>query len=183
MDTLVHGWGQSFGAAVAEWGDFYTYVGTVAATLLGLLFVAVSLRLNIFHRREVADVRDFALLTFANFFFLVLIALLFLVPGQNRVGLALPLALMGVLGLAGFVWLAREFVSLNQTMPWWQWAYSGVSLATYGGLIVVAVALLAGRTRALFWLVGVDAALLTMSSVNAWMLLSHARAEDEGQSG
>ena len=174
---------QSFGAAVAEWGDFYTYVGTVAATLLGLLFVAVSLRLNIFHRREVADVRDFALLTFANFFFLVLIALLFLVPSQSRIGLALPLALMGMLGLTGFVWFARDIVMLNQMMPLWQWAYSGASLVTYGGLIVVALTLLAGRTGALSWLVGVDAALLTISSVNAWLLLSHARAEGDGQAG
>ena len=174
---------QSFSAAVAEWGDFYTYVGTVAATLLGLLFVAVSLRLNIFHRREVADVRDFALLTFANFFFLVLIALLFQVPDQSRAGLALPLALMGVLGLAGLVMLARDAVILNETVPLWQWAYSGTSLATYGGLIIAAVTLLAGRTGALSWLVGVDAALLTISSVSAWMLLSHAGAEGDSQAG
>jgi hypothetical protein len=54
--------------AIGSWQGFYTYLGTVAATLLGLLFVTVSLRLNIFHQHEVRDVRDFAFLTFGSYF-------------------------------------------------------------------------------------------------------------------
>jgi hypothetical protein len=43
--------------------------------LIGLLFVALSLRLSIFPQRAPADIRDFALLTFANFLTLTVIAL------------------------------------------------------------------------------------------------------------
>jgi hypothetical protein len=73
----------SFGQALAEWKDFYVFVGTAAATLLGLLFVSVSLRLDLFHEAQLADVRDFAAQTFAQFFSLVLIAALFLIPHQS----------------------------------------------------------------------------------------------------
>jgi hypothetical protein len=82
---------ESIEQALAAWQGFYAYLRAVAATLLGLLFVSVSLRLNIFRRAEIRDVRDFALLTFGSFFCLVLIAGLILIPHQTRLGLGLPL--------------------------------------------------------------------------------------------
>ena len=57
---------DAFSQALADWTAFYALMGGAAATLLGLLFVAVSVRLNIFHQREVADVRDFAAFTFGT---------------------------------------------------------------------------------------------------------------------
>jgi hypothetical protein len=38
--------------AVATWQGFYTLVGTAAATLVGLAFVALSLHLSVFTRRH-----------------------------------------------------------------------------------------------------------------------------------
>ncbi len=58
--------GAVFGDVVAEWTAFYAFTGGSAAKLLGLLFVAVSLRLDLFHRREVTDVRDFAAFAFVS---------------------------------------------------------------------------------------------------------------------
>jgi hypothetical protein len=92
---------ESIEQALAAWTGFYGYLGAVAATLLGLLFVSVSLRLNIFQEHEVRDVRDFAFLTFGSFFCLVLVAGVFLVPHQTRLGLGMPLALFGLLGVVG----------------------------------------------------------------------------------
>ena len=43
----------AFADALDQWTTYFALMGGAAATLLGLLFVAVSLRLNIFHRREV----------------------------------------------------------------------------------------------------------------------------------
>jgi hypothetical protein len=40
---------NTFSQALSEWTAFYALMGGAAATLLGLLFVAVSVRLNIFH--------------------------------------------------------------------------------------------------------------------------------------
>src|SRR5438046_4109918 len=88
----------TFDQALSTWQGFYTYLGAVSATLLGLLFVAVSLRLNLFTQQQVRDVRDFAFLTFGTFFGLILVAALFLIPHQSRVGLGLPLMLLGLVG-------------------------------------------------------------------------------------
>jgi hypothetical protein len=65
---------DAFSQALAEWTAFYALMGGAAATLLGLLFVAVSVRLNIFHQREVADVRDFAAFTFGTFLVAIAVA-------------------------------------------------------------------------------------------------------------
>lgn len=176
---------RSFGAIVDEWQDFHTFLGSAAFTLLGLLFIALSLRLNIFRRRELADVRDFALLTFANFLTLTLIALLFLIPSQSRAGVAIPLLVMGALGLVANLLLLRESRRVNTgayalSVP--QEVWYGLSALPYAGLVVVGMLLLLDRTRALYWLVGVEVGLLLISSFNAWALLARAQPESGPES-
>jgi hypothetical protein len=166
-----------FDQALATWQGFYTLLGTVAATLLGLLFVAVSLRLNIFHEQQVRDVRDFALLTFGSFFCLILIAGVFLIPHQNRFGVGLPLILLGLMGASSFIYVGFEFYHLNadaNALPWWLPAAYGLTLLPYLGLMTLGILLLGGHTDALGWLVLVDAGLLTVATFSAWILLSHA---------
>ncbi len=173
--------GESVEQALMAWQDFYTYLGTVAATLLGLLFVAVSLRLNIFHQQQVRDVRDFAFQTFGSFFCLILVAGLFLIPHQNRLGVGLPLLVLGLLGAGGFSYIAYEAHRLNQGpygLPWWAVAAYGLGLLTYLGLVAIGAALLSGNTAALPWLVIVATGLLTTATLSAWILLSHATAPE-----
>ncbi len=137
---------QPLDQALAAWQGFYTHVGSVAATLLGLLFVALSLRLNLFREKQVRDVRDFAFQTFGTFFGLVLIAGLFLIPHQNRFGLGLPLLVLGFLDLSGFGHVAYEVRQLNQgayALNWWAWGALALGM-------------------------------LTTATLSAWLLLSHA---------
>jgi hypothetical protein len=173
---------QSFSEVVADWRDFYTFTGTVGATLLGLLFVSVSLRLNLFREREVADIRAGAVHTFANFLYLILIALLFVIPGQQPAGVGLPLAFFG---LSGFGWIIH-LVKVRKDLPvsargvgselWFWQGYLGLSIATYVGLIVVAIRVMNGFSESLYWLVVVNVALLMMATLMAWLFLSHARS-------
>ena len=167
---------RSFAQAVAAWTDFYAYTGTAAATLLGLLFVAVSLRTGIFRAAEVADVRDEAVYTFGTFLALMLVAGVFLVPDQRPAGVAVPLALLGALGLAGLGRVFRQWRRLNPgtALPGVWKAYFAASALAYGGLLGAAGPLLAGRTQALSWLVLSDVTLLTTATISAWILLSHA---------
>jgi hypothetical protein len=172
----------SFSAAVGEWNDFYTFLGTSSATLLGLLFVALSLRLNIFHQRNVADVRDFAFQTFADFVFVVLISVLFLIPNQSKPGVALPLASMAVVGIAWMAYLARESVIVNEppaTVFGWQWTYYLGLAVLHLAMLIVAVVLWTGHTGALYWLAAIAAGLLATAVLNAWILLSHARTDSD----
>jgi hypothetical protein len=178
---------RSFGDAVAQWSDFHTFLGTASFTLLGLLFIAISLRLNIFRQRTLADVRDFALLTFANFLTLTIIALLFFIPSQSRAGMALPLLVIGVLGLAAIVLLLRESRQVNTgnyalRLP--QAAWFGASALPYGGLVAIAVALLFESLDAFYWLAVAEVSLLLVSAFNTWALLSRAQQESgSGDSG
>ena len=167
---------QPFGEAVAAWSDFYAYTGTASATLLGLLFVAVSLRTGIFRAAEVKDVRDEAIFTFFTFLTLMLIAGVFLVPGQRPSGVAAPLGLLGALGLVAVVRLWRQWRRLNPgaLLPLAWKAYFAASALGYGGLLAAAAAVLAGRTEALYWLVHSNVTLLVTATVSAWVLLSHA---------
>jgi hypothetical protein len=168
---------ESIEQALAGWQSFYAYLGVVAATLLGLLFVSISLRLNIFRQQEIRDVRDFAFLTFGSFFCLILVSGLFLIPHQTRVGLGLPLAILGLLGSAGAAYIALESHLLNtgaHALSWWSWAAWAPVEFTYLGLLTIGLMFLEGRTDVFGWLVLVDAGLLTVATASAWVLLSHA---------
>src|SRR5215213_6983992 len=94
---------NAFSQSLTEWTAFYALMGGAAATLLGLLFVAVSVRLNIFHQRQVADIRDFAAFTFGTFLVAIAVAGLALAPHAHRFTLALSLLLVS---LAAFVAIA-----------------------------------------------------------------------------
>ena len=91
---------DAFSQALAEWTAFYALMGGAAATLLGLLFVAVSVRLNIFHQREVADVRDFAAFTFGTFLVAIAVAGFAIAPHAHRFSLALSLLLVSIAAFA-----------------------------------------------------------------------------------
>lgn len=171
---------RSFDTAVSEWSAFHTFLGTAAFTLLGLLFVAVSLRLNIFRQRALADVRDFALLTFVNFLTLTMIALLFFVPSQNKNGMAIPLLAIGVLGVIAIALLLRESRRVNTgiyALPWSQQAWFGASAVPYGGLVLIAVAVLLDSLTAFYWLAVVEVSLLLITLSNTWVLLSRAQPD------
>lgn len=169
----------SFSETVGQWKDFYLLLGTAGATLLGLLFVALSLRLNIFHQAEVADVRDFAAQVFGNFLGVVLISLVLLMPDARPAGVGLPLIAFGTIGV-GWLWrTVHESIRLttgNESEPLagWRWSFFTVSLVMYIGLIACGGGLLAERTWVLAWLVVVDLALLTTAAVGAWILLARA---------
>lgn len=181
---------EAFSQALSDWTGFYGLMGGAAATLLGLLFVAVSLRLNIFHRREVADVRDFAAFTFGTFLVAIAVAGLALAPHERRAALVWALLLIGVAGLFVVAWIARLWVRLNlpaagsspgaNPADWRSWAYLLLMTGPYIGLIGVAVLLGAARSEALGWLALVEGWLLGMGTVAAWIMLSHADSPGGG---
>jgi hypothetical protein len=175
---------ETFSQALAEWTAFYTLMGGAAATLLGLLFVAVSVRLNIFHQRQVADVRDFAAFTFGTFLVAIAVAGLAIAPHAHRFTLALSLLLVGIAAFVAIAWIARLWIRLNfpatgsrpgSTPGEWQgWAYMLGMSGPYAGLIVAVALLWRSHPGALGWLAVVEGWLLVMGTVAAWVMLSHA---------
>jgi hypothetical protein len=65
---------------IDRWHDFYLLAGTAAVTLVGLLFVALSLHLDVLIRGHHDHLLTYARQTLLSFSFVLLISLLFLVP-------------------------------------------------------------------------------------------------------
>jgi len=58
---------DTFAQAVAGWADYYHVIGDVAAALIGLLFVGLSLNVDLILMKSNADLRILATQTFASF--------------------------------------------------------------------------------------------------------------------
>lgn len=173
-----------FTRAVADWADFSTYTGTAAATLLGLLFVAASLRLSIFRDPHLADVADFAAGTGTAFVVALVLSGVLLVPRQRPLGVGLPVVLLGLGGLGSLAVIIRRWLQLNpRTGPlrpgldprgWWAWAYLGAWAVPNLGLVVVGGVLMTGATGTLLALALLDGLLLVLATASAWALLTRA---------
>ena len=63
---------------IQGWHDFYIVAGTVAATLVGLLFVGLSLHLRVVLSRT--EVRSLARVTLANLGLVLIVSLFMVIP-------------------------------------------------------------------------------------------------------
>ncbi len=162
---------MEFSEIIAGWETFYLLMGTAGATLVGLLFVAVSINIDIFRKRDYLDMQYFAALTFNSFFYVLLISLMVLIPRQTQLGLGLPLLALGLLGFANSLVQQRRAGQVQ--------AGRAAGIATRFRLTGISLALLAlaglglafGLTIAMYLLVVVLVLLLATAMVNAWTLM------------
>ena len=152
-------------------------IGAAAATLLGLLFVSLSLNVDVITRKESDDLRALAIHTFGNFMSVLVAAVIFLIPGQVPLGLCLPLIGIGVYGLYN----ATSHLRKMRRTPRRVWRMGGIShlfgvpVFCFGTLTVVAAAVLLGWTGGLYWFVCVIILLIVAASRSAWDLLMGLR--------
>lgn len=162
---------MAFHVLAERWHDFFLVAGTAAATLVGLLFVGLSL-----HLREIlsrSEMRSLARVTLANFGAILLVALFMEVP-QGSTGAAVELLVSGIFALsvlAGGLIVALR--SRTRTIPLVKLiSRFGLSAMGYAGLIVAGSLLRGGSdSRSFNWLVGVTVLLLVVSLRNSWDLL------------
>jgi hypothetical protein len=164
---------DTFAQAVEGWHDFYLLIGTAAATLVGLLFVSLSLNVDVITREANADLRMLAAQTFTGFLNVVMLAVLFLIPRQVPSGLGLPL--LGVSGYGLYETVGR-FLKTYRTRPR-AWGGGGVTrrfvapAICFVASMIIAGSVLLGQTGGLYWLVPVMISLVVATSRNAWDLL------------
>ncbi|MDQ3696047.1 MAG: hypothetical protein M3464_20880 [Chloroflexota bacterium] len=177
--------GAEFQANLADWGPYFGFVGTAAATLLGLLFVAASLRLDIFRNAETADVREFARLTLLSFLIPLILAGLALMPHEQPPRLAIPILVLAIIGMLVTIHMCREWIRLNPArararsdQPWrWQgWVHMVLVGCAYLTMMVVAFLLLRGSDAAFLLLGVVEGWMLVVGTLNAWVMLTNANA-------
>jgi len=88
---------ESFGHVLERWHDYYLMVGTAAATLLGLLFVALSFNIDILLHDQRAHLMDLARQTFHVFITALIVALIALMPDLPDRIRGVDLAVIGTL--------------------------------------------------------------------------------------
>ena len=180
---------MSFQAHLQGWHDFYLVAGGASATLVGLLFVGLSLHLRAVVLRP--EVRSLARATLTNFVLVLLVALFVVIPQDAR-ALGDDLIVSGAVSAAIVApTLAAAARSRTRTLHVWQLLMRfGVSAAGYAAVVVAGALILNGAdTAALAALGGSSIALLVVSLRNSWDLLvtvgaarmSEGRAEDAEQ--
>ncbi len=163
---------MNFGTAIQSWHDFYMIVGTAAASLVGLLFVGLSLHLRIVVTH--ADVKSLARITLASLGLTLVVALFMVIPDSNSSGTGWNLFGAGVFG---FVLIGRPLVagirSSRRALSFGHLMLRfGLTGATFVAVLVGGLILVGGNYDVgLSWFVGASVALLVGALRNSWDLL------------
>jgi len=166
---------MSYQAEVVGWRDFYILAGTASATLVGLLFVGLSLHLRIVV--TTSEVRSLARVTLANFGAVLLVALFLVIPeAPSDAGWQLIGA-----GLVSLVVAAPSLISAVRSREWtFQMSLMqrvrvtlrfGLSGVSYLAIIVAGALLQSSLTAAFTVLLITTLVLLFVSLRNTWDLL------------
>ena len=154
-----------------RWHDFYVVAGTAAATLVGLLFVGLSLHLRAVLSRS--EVQSLARVTLANFGLILFVSLFMVIP-QGSSATSPDLIGSGVFSLAviGPSLIAAGRSRTRTLRPYQLVLRFGSSALGYVAVIVAGALLGRGSEAAAFnWLVVVIIVLLFVSLRNSWDLL------------
>jgi hypothetical protein len=164
-----------FVQALREWQNFYFMVGSASATLIGLMFVAVSLGADLPAATDATGINTFVMPMLVHFGSVVLIAAEMLIPTFRHLGLGIALLVTGIVFTAYSCWVAWQFNhhpgGADYTKSDWKWY---VTFPIIGDLLIVVMALLLLLTGSLdsFDLLAVAAIFLVIISVrNTWDLM------------
>ena len=163
---------MTYAEVVETWHDFYVTAGAAAATLVGLLFVGISLHIRLV--AEHPEVRGLARVTLADFFVVLLVSLGMLAP-LGEIGAATWLIVVGLTTLRFIAPPALDAVTHKHH----QAVGSRLLLARFGasalcciGITATGLLFSAGRFNdALAVLVIFTLLLLVVAVRNTWDLL------------
>jgi len=164
---------MTYQSALLGWHDFYMIAGAAAASLVGLLFVGLSLHLRVVVTR--AEVKSLARVTLSGFSTTLVVALFMVIPrGSDVASIGWELVGIGAVALLLVVpnvvsGMRSEYRILSLTRLLWRF---GSSILSMLGVITVGGLLAAGDYQDGFgWLSGVAIFLLLTSLRNSWDLL------------
>lgn len=151
---------------IASWTGFLSVAAGVAATLTGLIFVAVSINLS--RVLEFPPLADRAAESILQMFGALIVSMCVLLPGQSGMVLGVELAIAGLI-----LWVLQtllQYRSYNREYPRpiISIALSQLSAAT---LLVAGISLAIGTFGGLYWLAAGVILSVTVGVSNAWVLL------------
>jgi hypothetical protein len=158
-------------AELEHWRDFYVLVGTAGATLVALLFVAISLGTGFLNDKRAAATRAFYSPVVVHFSAVFFIAAIALVPSHRAVFFAAMIGACAApgLGVSLFVTvqlLRHDWTNYKQD----HLAYALLPTIAYVALLVAAAMIWRENDIALDVLAGALLTLLIVNIRNAWDL-------------
>lgn len=167
-----------FVETINSWTNFFMLTGSVAATLIGLIFVSVSLHIDfIASARKDSYMNTMARQTFGDFLVILSFAFIFMVPFETPMGVGVPLLILGLLMLArtGQLWLkfARSRSSQGRAFTSSQMLRKLLipNTVCFAVVVFLAVGILQGDTYYLDLIVLVVIWLMISATENAWDLM------------
>jgi hypothetical protein len=154
------------------WDNFFITAGTAAATLIGLLFVAVTVSTGFSASSIVHGTRGFLTPTLIRFVGVLFLSLAVIAPWSSAWPLGIMLSLDGLAGLAYQikVVIMRHKIGLA-LRDWHDWLpHVGVPALGSASLIIGAVGLLAERPFAPYAIAGATVLLLFAGIYGSWDL-------------
>jgi hypothetical protein len=163
---------ESTARVLEHWGDFYLLVGTAAAALLALLFVAVSLGVGFLTEARAAATRTFYSPVVVHFAIVLFLSAIALVPSHHRVFFVVLIGGSGLVGLGVSLFTTVQLLRND----WTQFmvdrlGYGLLPAVAYVALLAAAAMLQAGREIALDAFAGALLLLLLVNIRNAWDLM------------
>lgn len=159
----------------AAWHDFYLMAGTASATLVGLLFVALSLHVEVLFKGEHRDFRELAAEAFQGYLYVLITALVFLLPIESPALLAFMYAAINVVMLIRTAFRAPKFFSAHRARggsAMRRWRFFVPALAYLLALLAVLEALTGGMRTGVGFFTPV-VMMLAASTRTAWDLLEY----------
>ena len=163
---------SDFAHILAQWQNFEMLAGSVSATLLGLLFVAASIRPALFDRTEHREFLTIAAKSLGMFMLVIAIALVFLIPNVDPRTMGITLAGMAILALVN---TTQQIVAMQKLLNEWGLLFITrrilLPAAGYVLLLWVSAMLYIGQIHWLSWLAPAQILFVLSATYNAWDLL------------
>jgi hypothetical protein len=156
-------------ALLSDWGDFAVVMGAATAALLGLLFVAVSIRVETI--AQSAELRNRSAQTGALLLTGLLVAALLAVPDQRKWALGAEYFVLAVVVTGVALILDRRAGQQNVSDFGRLLDAHNPTFITCSLLVVAAVILMLGQQDGLYLVVPTLIAVLIGGVVNAWLIL------------
>ncbi|HKV71431.1 MAG TPA: hypothetical protein VJN62_09305 [Gemmatimonadales bacterium] len=157
-----------------DWQNFYLLIGGASATLVGLMFVAISLGAGLFTNRAIPGLRTFVSPTLIHFVYVLVTASVVLIPTVTQMLLGGLLVLVGLVSfgvtLSRLPFLHGQYRKEEIDKTDWVW-YFLVPSAGYLLYVGTGIGLLMGISQALNGLAVASILLLVTGIRNAWDLV------------
>jgi len=162
--------------SLRDWQNFYLLIGGAAASLTGLMFVAISLGSGAITQKNVHALRVFVSPTLIHFIYVLATALVVVIPTVTRTRLGILLLLVGVISTGRSITMVpfmrgqhrQQVIDIHD----WTW-YLAAPTVSYLVFVGTGVGLLLRVRQALDGLALASILLLVAGIRNAWDFVTY----------